>query len=672
MYALFVCSLHLLDEPVETCAPLPGNLGHDLQETSHDQAKPSSLKRNSKQQQENQDRAVPQDASTESVQSNDARNSKSASLTSGISENRARDVRPSGGSKSSKDNSHRQLVKEQRPKQSYGALEDSTSDSGKSAGGVSGKAGSRREQLVKEQRPKQSYGALEDSTPDSGKRAGGVSGKTVSRRDSGFRYEAGSEGSRYSVDPDTAYVVPRNTAVHGGAFSDDDADSDDIDDEAVFLPCDDTLGASDGAVSSGLSYAGSSGGINSRGDCSSNRKPNVYRAPQHHDENNDNDDDVENEINENVALVSAKQWKDKTSTLSSPSSSSTATSVSNKGGKTKAEKPQTSRKNFARLIGLYRRDINKSGKSARLSGTTSDCQPDTGRKASGGTPTQVNQVTSPKSPRTPTIQITTPSLTEDIHRSSASSPSAAPVLKSSLVRSSLSSGSGRATTSTTTTAAAAAATKSTTTTTPKHQLPNTAKHKVSFITGLRRFSREKAAFLRVDHSEPKPPKPVPTSAPTFLFPALPLADSSTGKASSSSGGSQTGTGSRRGAGGGDRRRLKVEFAVMESEVVVENSRGIRGRGRWGVMGAGGARGGEFEDGGAGGAMLSLKDDVENDVAMLGGSRARFRQARLSLLGKPLNYKAHRRDMRYRRLQSRIYNFLERPKSWGSWFYHLAM
>ncbi|RUS89397.1 hypothetical protein EGW08_002834 [Elysia chlorotica] len=487
MYALFVCSLHLLDEPVGTCPPLPGNLGHDLQETSHDQAKPSSLKRNSKQQQENQDRAVPQDASTESVQSNDARNSKSASLTSGISENRARDVRPSGGSKSSKDNSHRQLVKEQRPKQSYGALEDSTSDSGKSAGGVSGKAGSRR--------------------------------------DSNFRCDAGSEGRGISVDPDTAYVVSRNTVVHGGAHSGDDADSDDIDDEAVFLPCDDTLGASDGAVSSGLSYAGSSGGINSRADCSSNRNPEVYRAPQHYADDNDNDDDVENEINENVALVSAKQCKDKTSTLSSPSSSSTAASLSNKGDKNKAdkngaytledaEKPQTSRKNFARLIGLYRRDINKSGKSARLSGTTSDCQPDTGRKASGGTPTQVNQVTSPKSPRTPTIQdhnsITQlKTFTDPVrhHRLRACAqiftrkdPLYHPdqVEQQHLLPQQ---------------PAAAAATKSTTTTTPKHQLPNTAKHKVSFITGLRRFSREKAAFLRVDHSEPKASKTRPIPQP---------------------------------------------------------------------------------------------------------------------------------------------------------------
>ncbi|XP_070208932.1 potassium voltage-gated channel subfamily KQT member 1-like [Littorina saxatilis] len=56
----------------------------------------------------------------------------------------------------------------------------------------------------------------------------------------------------------------------------------------------------------------------------------------------------------------------------------------------------------------------------------------------------------------------------------------------------------------------------------------------------------------------------------------------------------------------------------------------------------------------------------------GSSTSRFTQARLSLLGKPLSYKAHRRDMRYRRLQAKIYNFLERPKLWRSWIYHFSV
>jgi hypothetical protein len=57
---------------------------------------------------------------------------------------------------------------------------------------------------------------------------------------------------------------------------------------------------------------------------------------------------------------------------------------------------------------------------------------------------------------------------------------------------------------------------------------------------------------------------------------------------------------------------------------------------------------------------------------MSSTSSRFTQARLSLLGKPLNYKAHRRDMRYRRLQARIYNFLERPKLWKSWIYHFGL
>ncbi|GFO23948.1 potassium voltage-gated channel subfamily kqt member 5 [Plakobranchus ocellatus] len=357
-------------------------------------------------------------------------------------------------------------------------------------------------------------------------------------------------------------------------------------------------------------------------------------------DDNDNDNDVENESNENVSLVSNNQGRER------PASST----VSIKGGKAKIEKSYSlggdendkthgSRKNFSRLIGLYKRDINKGAKPSKSHSVTAA---DTVQYSK---PLVSSEEQCPNSPKTPTIQITKPTLSDD--PGARKSSNAGSLRKSSLAKS---------------------AASSTTATSSKHPLPNTAKHKVSFITGLRRFSREKTAFLRVDHSEHRP-KTVPTSAPTFLFPALPLETTGDGAATRASTGSQAATG-RRGVGAGDRRKLKVEFAVMESEVVVENSKGIRGRGRWGVMGAGGARGVDCEDGGGG--VFSLKDDVENDVAMLGGNRARFRQARLSLLGKPLNYKAHRRDMRYRRLQSRIYNFLERPKSWGSWLYHLAM
>ena len=52
--------------------------------------------------------------------------------------------------------------------------------------------------------------------------------------------------------------------------------------------------------------------------------------------------------------------------------------------------------------------------------------------------------------------------------------------------------------------------------------------------------------------------------------------------------------------------------------------------------------------------------------------ARYREPRMSLLGKPLNYRAHFRDARSRRAQAKIYNFLERPKDWRAISYHLLM
>ncbi|KAK6187058.1 hypothetical protein SNE40_006306 [Patella caerulea] len=72
---------------------------------------------------------------------------------------------------------------------------------------------------------------------------------------------------------------------------------------------------------------------------------------------------------------------------------------------------------------------------------------------------------------------------------------------------------------------------------------------------------------------------------------------------------------------------------------------------------------------------SDSSDVEMDVAKFrrnGVNNQRFLQPRMSLLGKPLNYRQHRRDIRYRRLQAKIYNFLERPKFWSAWMYHIAV
>ncbi|XP_037945743.1 potassium voltage-gated channel subfamily KQT member 1 isoform X7 [Teleopsis dalmanni] len=51
----------------------------------------------------------------------------------------------------------------------------------------------------------------------------------------------------------------------------------------------------------------------------------------------------------------------------------------------------------------------------------------------------------------------------------------------------------------------------------------------------------------------------------------------------------------------------------------------------------------------------------------------FFEPRMSLLGKPLNYnRGTRRGFRYRRLQSRIYNFLERPRGIPAVIYHIMV
>ncbi len=70
-----------------------------------------------------------------------------------------------------------------------------------------------------------------------------------------------------------------------------------------------------------------------------------------------------------------------------------------------------------------------------------------------------------------------------------------------------------------------------------------------------------------------------------------------------------------------------------------------------------------------------KQEVENGLKRMGGSglkSSRYASPRMSLLGKPLNYRAHKRDARYRRFQARVYNFLERPKDWRAISYHLLV
>lgn len=56
----------------------------------------------------------------------------------------------------------------------------------------------------------------------------------------------------------------------------------------------------------------------------------------------------------------------------------------------------------------------------------------------------------------------------------------------------------------------------------------------------------------------------------------------------------------------------------------------------------------------------------------GGAGGRLAAPRMSLLGRPVNYRATRRDARYRRLQARVYNFLERPRGVYAVSYHMIV
>ena len=51
---------------------------------------------------------------------------------------------------------------------------------------------------------------------------------------------------------------------------------------------------------------------------------------------------------------------------------------------------------------------------------------------------------------------------------------------------------------------------------------------------------------------------------------------------------------------------------------------------------------------------------------------RMTNPRMSLLGKPLTGRPSRRDIKYRKLQAKIYNFLERPTGKTAGAYHACV
>ncbi|XP_043275109.1 potassium voltage-gated channel subfamily KQT member 1-like isoform X1 [Venturia canescens] len=65
-------------------------------------------------------------------------------------------------------------------------------------------------------------------------------------------------------------------------------------------------------------------------------------------------------------------------------------------------------------------------------------------------------------------------------------------------------------------------------------------------------------------------------------------------------------------------------------------------------------------------------DMDQKSLRYSGSGGRLTAPRMSLLGRPINYRATRRDARYRRIQTSFYNFLERPRGVYAISYHMIV
>ncbi|XP_071501429.1 potassium voltage-gated channel subfamily KQT member 1-like isoform X1 [Diadema antillarum] len=71
----------------------------------------------------------------------------------------------------------------------------------------------------------------------------------------------------------------------------------------------------------------------------------------------------------------------------------------------------------------------------------------------------------------------------------------------------------------------------------------------------------------------------------------------------------------------------------------------------------------------------MRKKVKQEFNKMNGrsaTHARLAQQRMSLLGKPLNYRVSKRDAKFRKVQTRIYNFLERPTGWLAVLYHISV
>lgn len=65
-----------------------------------------------------------------------------------------------------------------------------------------------------------------------------------------------------------------------------------------------------------------------------------------------------------------------------------------------------------------------------------------------------------------------------------------------------------------------------------------------------------------------------------------------------------------------------------------------------------------------------KDSKEWRNRLFRLNELRSQDTRMSLLGKPINCKVHKSDAKYRRRQTLVYNFLERPRGCKATFYHV--
>lgn len=70
--------------------------------------------------------------------------------------------------------------------------------------------------------------------------------------------------------------------------------------------------------------------------------------------------------------------------------------------------------------------------------------------------------------------------------------------------------------------------------------------------------------------------------------------------------------------------------------------------------------------------LHQRTNVTQKLCLSEISRPSSELSRTSLLGRPLKVETHNRDLRFRKKQNQMYNFLERPRGWRAALYHFAL